>query len=82
MFQGRGIGSALTGLTIQRAHANGLTLLTATTLWETAPPADCCEATDFAPGTAAAAKSSTSSGSQSSVTAGTSFAGTRTSLVS
>jgi len=33
-FQRRGIGTALTRLTIQRAHANGLTLLTATTLWE------------------------------------------------
>ena len=29
-----GIGSALTSLTIQHAHANGLTSLTATTLWE------------------------------------------------
>jgi len=33
-FQRRGIGTALTSLTIHRAHANGLTLLTATTLWE------------------------------------------------
>ena len=33
-FQRMGIGTALTSLTIQHAHANGLTLLTATTLWE------------------------------------------------
>ena len=33
-FQRMGIGSALASATIQRAHANGLTLLTATTLWE------------------------------------------------
>jgi protein lysine acetyltransferase len=33
-FQGMGIGTALTSLTIQHAHANGLTSLTATTLWE------------------------------------------------
>jgi RimJ/RimL family protein N-acetyltransferase len=33
-FQRMGIGTALASLTIQRAHANGLTLLTATTLWE------------------------------------------------
>ena len=33
-FQRIGIGTALAGLTIQYAHANGLTLLTATTLWE------------------------------------------------
>jgi RimJ/RimL family protein N-acetyltransferase len=33
-FQRMGIGTALADLTIQRAHANGLTLLTATTLWE------------------------------------------------
>jgi RimJ/RimL family protein N-acetyltransferase len=32
-FQRMGIGTALTSLTIQHAHANGLTLLTATTLW-------------------------------------------------
>jgi RimJ/RimL family protein N-acetyltransferase len=33
-FQRMGIGTALTSLTIQHAHANGLTSLTATTLWE------------------------------------------------
>ena len=33
-FQRMGIGTALAGLTIQHAHANGLTPLTATTLWE------------------------------------------------
>jgi ribosomal protein S18 acetylase RimI-like enzyme len=33
-FQRIGIGRALASLTIQHAHANGLTLLTATTLWE------------------------------------------------
>lgn len=33
-FQRKGIGTALTSLTIQRAHANGLALLTATTRWE------------------------------------------------
>jgi RimJ/RimL family protein N-acetyltransferase len=33
-FQRLGIGTALTSLTIQRAHANGLASLTATTLWE------------------------------------------------
>ena len=33
-FQRMGIGTALARLTIQYAHANGLTLLTATTLWE------------------------------------------------
>jgi protein lysine acetyltransferase len=33
-FQRMGIGTALTSLTIHHAHANGLTLLTATTLWE------------------------------------------------
>ena len=33
-FQRMGIGTTLTSLTIQCAHANGLTLLTATTLWE------------------------------------------------
>ena len=33
-FQRMGIGTALAGLTIQHAHANGLTSLTATTLWE------------------------------------------------
>ena len=32
-FQRMGIGTALTSLTIQHAHANGLTSLTATTLW-------------------------------------------------
>jgi RimJ/RimL family protein N-acetyltransferase len=36
-FQEMGIGTALAGLTIQRAHANGFTLLTATTLWENRP---------------------------------------------
>lgn len=39
-----GIGAALASLTIQHAHANGLAFLTATTLWETAPRAGCCEA--------------------------------------
>jgi RimJ/RimL family protein N-acetyltransferase len=29
-----GIGTALTSLTIRQAYANGLTSLTATTLWE------------------------------------------------
>ena len=33
-FQRMGIGTALARLTIQRAHANGLRFLTATTLWE------------------------------------------------
>ncbi|HUE28697.1 MAG TPA: GNAT family N-acetyltransferase [Solirubrobacteraceae bacterium] len=33
-FQRIGIGTALTGLTIYRAHTNGLRFLTATTLWE------------------------------------------------
>jgi RimJ/RimL family protein N-acetyltransferase len=33
-FQRMGIGTALASLTIQRARTNGLTLLTATTLWE------------------------------------------------
>ena len=33
-FQMMGIGTALARLTIQYAHANGLKLLTATTLWE------------------------------------------------
>jgi protein lysine acetyltransferase len=33
-FQRKGIGTALTSLTIEHAHANGLTSLTATTLWE------------------------------------------------
>ena len=33
-FQRMGIGTALARLTIQRARANGLTFLTATTLWE------------------------------------------------
>ena len=33
-FQRMGIGTALARLTIQRARANGLTLLTARTLWE------------------------------------------------
>jgi RimJ/RimL family protein N-acetyltransferase len=33
-FQRMGVGTALAGLTIQHAHANGLTSLTATTLWE------------------------------------------------
>jgi RimJ/RimL family protein N-acetyltransferase len=33
-FQRMGIGTALASLTIQHAHANGLTSLTATTLWE------------------------------------------------
>ena len=33
-FHAMGIGTALTSLTIQHAHANGLTLLTATTLWD------------------------------------------------
>jgi RimJ/RimL family protein N-acetyltransferase len=33
-FQRIGIGTALAGVTIQRAHANGLRRLTATTLWE------------------------------------------------
>ena len=33
-FQTMGIGTALARLTIQHAHANGLTLLTATTLWD------------------------------------------------
>ena len=33
-FQRMGIGTTLTSLTIQHAHANGLTSLTATTLWE------------------------------------------------
>ena len=33
-FQRMGIGTALTDLTMQYAHANGLRLLTATTLWE------------------------------------------------
>lgn len=33
-FQRMGIGTALTSLTIQHAHANGLTSLTATTRWE------------------------------------------------
>ena len=32
-FQRMGIGTALTSLTIQHAHANGLTFLTATALW-------------------------------------------------
>jgi ribosomal protein S18 acetylase RimI-like enzyme len=33
-FQGRGIGTMLVALTIERARANGFRLLTATTLWE------------------------------------------------
>ena len=33
-FQRMGVGTALTSLTIHHAHANGLTSLTATTLWE------------------------------------------------
>jgi RimJ/RimL family protein N-acetyltransferase len=33
-FQRRGIGTALASLTIHRARVNGLTLLSATTLWE------------------------------------------------
>jgi RimJ/RimL family protein N-acetyltransferase len=33
-FQRMGIGTALAGLTIQHAHANGLRFLTATTLWD------------------------------------------------
>lgn len=33
-LQGMGIGTALATCIIQRAHANGFTLLTATTLWE------------------------------------------------
>jgi RimJ/RimL family protein N-acetyltransferase len=33
-FHRMGIGNALANVTIQLAHANGLTLLTATTLWE------------------------------------------------
>lgn len=33
-FQRKGIGMLLASLIIQRAHANGLELLTATTLWE------------------------------------------------
>jgi RimJ/RimL family protein N-acetyltransferase len=33
-FQIMGIGTALAGLTIERAQANGLKFLTATTLWE------------------------------------------------
>jgi len=33
-FQRMGIGTTLTSLTIQHAHANGLTSLTATTLWQ------------------------------------------------
>jgi RimJ/RimL family protein N-acetyltransferase len=33
-FQRMGIGTALASVMIQRAHAKGLTLLTATTLWE------------------------------------------------
>jgi RimJ/RimL family protein N-acetyltransferase len=33
-FHRKGIGTALTSLTIQHAHANGLTSLTATTLWD------------------------------------------------
>ena len=33
-FQTMGIGTALTSLTIKHARANGLTFLTATTLWE------------------------------------------------
>src|SRR5947209_3998582 len=35
-FQGLGIGTALTGMTIRHADANGLRVLTATTLWENA----------------------------------------------
>ena len=63
-FQGMGVGTALAGLTIQHAHANGFTSLTATTLWETAPHGGCCDSTDFERAGAAAAKSSTSSSSK------------------
>ncbi len=36
-LQNRGVGTALTGITIQRARANDVALLTATTLWENWP---------------------------------------------
>ena len=36
-LQNRGIGTALTEITVQRAHANEVALLTATTLWENWP---------------------------------------------
>jgi GNAT superfamily N-acetyltransferase len=36
-LQSMGIGTALVGRTVQRARANGFTLLTATTLWENRP---------------------------------------------
>jgi hypothetical protein len=45
-----GIGTALASLTNDRALANDLRFLTATTLWENPPRAGCCDATDFAPG--------------------------------
>lgn len=36
-FQNRGVGTALTEITVQRARANDVALLTATTLWENCP---------------------------------------------
>lgn len=36
-LQGMGIGTALTGRVVRRAHANGFALLTATALWENRP---------------------------------------------
>jgi RimJ/RimL family protein N-acetyltransferase len=36
-FQNRGVGTALTEITVQRARANEVALLTAITLWENSP---------------------------------------------